>query len=96
VNYLENSNRHDFVICDDATGVMLDVSQRTPAVETLRIVHEVYDIIRTIKRPAVETFEVHCALRGLCQHLGWAPGDIAVVEHYAAATQAIVGGPTTG
>lgn len=94
MNYLENSNRHDFVICDDATGVMLDVSQRTPAVDTLRIVHEVYDILRKTKQPTVEIFEVHCALRGLCQHLGWAPGDIAVIEHYAAATQAIVGGPT--
>jgi hypothetical protein len=91
MNFLENSNRNYFVICEDATGVILDVSQREDAVETLRIVHEVYAIIKTTRSPTVETFEMHCALRNMCRHLGWAPGDIAVVEHYAVATQALIG-----
>lgn len=96
MNYLENSGRNDFVMCDDKTGAMLDVSQRLPAVETLTFVHEVYAVLK--KSPDVPTFEVHFALRALCQHLGWSPGDIALVEHYALATQAIIGGsvPTTG
>lgn len=97
MNYLENNGR-DFVMCDDKTGAMLNVAQRVDAVATLQIVHEIYGILQKTEKPTVAAFEVHCALRTLCVHFGWAPSDIALVEHYAAVGRAAVGGsaPTTG
>ena len=97
MNYLENSG-HDFVMCDDKTGAMLNVSQRVDAAVTLQIIHEIYGILQKTEKPTVAPFEVHCALRTLCVHFGWAPSDIALVEHYATAGRVNIGGstPTTG
>ena len=97
MNYLENSG-HDFVICDDKTGAMLNIAQRVDAVATLQIIHEVYGILQKTEKPTVTPFEVHYALRTLCMHFGWAPGDIALVEHYAAVGRVGTDGsvPTTG
>lgn len=91
MNYLENSGRNDFIMRDDKTGAMLDVSQRFGAIETLKFLHEMHAAIQASK-PEVATFEIHFAIRSTCQHLGWAPGDIAVVEQYAAIGQAMTGG----
>jgi hypothetical protein len=98
VNYLENTGR-DFVICDDKTGAMLDVSQRVDAVAALQYIHEIYGILQKTKSPSVAAFEVYCALQTLCVHFGWSPSEIAILEQYAAATgRANIGGsaPTTG
>lgn len=85
-------------MCDDKTGAMLNGAQRIDAVKTLQIVHEVYGILQKTEKPKVAAYEIHCALRTLCVHFGWAPSDIAIVEHYAIAGQPNVGGsaPTTG
>jgi len=98
VNFLENNGRNEFLMCDDKTGAMLNVAQRVDAVKTLQIIHEIYGILQKTEKPSVATFEVHCALQTLCVHFGWSPTEIALVEHYAMAGRANVGGsaPTTG
>jgi hypothetical protein len=94
MNYLENSGRNDFTICDDKTGKMVDVSQRYGAVETLKFLQEMYAAVQA-SAPSVQTFEIHFAIRSTCQHLGWSPGDIAVIEQYAAVGEALTSGAAT-
>ncbi len=90
MNILDIAGKNDFMMCDDKTGQMLDVSQRVGAMETLKCIHELYAIIQQ-SQPKVHDFEVHFTLPALCKHFGWSAGDIAVIEQAAAASQLIGG-----
>jgi hypothetical protein len=89
MNWLDKNDQQGFTLCDDRTGETLNITQRYAALDTLKVIHEIHS---ALKSTPVATFEVHCAMRTLCQHFGWAPADIALVEHYAVATQVIADG----
>lgn len=96
MNYLD-SDKKKFVLCDDKSGSMLNISKRVDIVTTLQIVHEVYEIMQKTRQPSISNLEFNFALHALCNHLGWTSHEVAAVE-YAALQNQFVGGsaPTTG
>lgn len=72
-----------YVVLDDRTGDVVDVSQRVDILKAVEHIQDVYAKVLASK-PSVEQYETLMAMRELCRHFGWSPVEIALVEQYQA------------
>lgn len=80
MNYLNKPN--EFMMCDDKTGAMINVSQRIDAIAAVQHIQILTAILLKAKHPTVINFQIHFSLNALCLHFGWEPHVIASMVQY--------------
>jgi hypothetical protein len=84
-NLLENDSER-LLLCDDRTGAFVDASRRVEITVALQCIREVFAHTNDKK---IDPFEQMMSLRSLCEHFGWTPVEIAMVDQLDAQTAAM-------